>query len=153
VGINQTESSENQTAQGRRGGARQGAGRKRMNYDARTLSARFAGYTPMHAGVILSQCCDERKVWTRILTSEDDRCVLAAMQFLVSMRDGRPAQQINLTSFNLSVSAEDIASARAIVRELRGEHSPVVLPRRESESQSEEMAKAPLMLSGDEGGK
>jgi len=40
------------------------------------------------------------------------------LKFLVSMRDGRPAQQINVTSQTISVSIDDLARARAIVREL-----------------------------------
>jgi hypothetical protein len=49
--------------------------------------------------------------------------VLDAMKFLTSMRDGRPAQQINLTAANITLTADDVARARAIVREIRGELS------------------------------
>lgn len=73
--------------------------------------------------------------------------------FLVSMRDGRPAQQINLTSLNLNVSAEDIAEARAIVRELRGSPQPVDSEEDTIEGNIVTLPTPPLMLSGDEGGK
>jgi hypothetical protein len=36
-------------------------------------------------------------------------------------RDGRPAQQINVTQFGVSITADEVAKARAIVRELRGD--------------------------------
>lgn len=139
-----------------------------MNYDPRTLSARHPGLTPLHASVILAQCCDERRTWTRILTSDDDRVVLSAMTFLVSMRDGRPAQQINVTSFGVQITTEEIESARAIVRELRGdrgelvsgrvsesEGSPSIPQRTESESPAtaERTKGESLMLLGDQGAK
>ena len=92
------------------------------------------GVGPLKANDVLLMI-DERRQWRRLFKSEDDRIVLGALTFLVSMRDGRPAQQINLTSLNISISAEDIASARAIAAELRGGVS------------------APLMLLGDDGGK
>ena len=80
----------------------------------------------------------DARYWLEVIGKlEDDydyRTIAAIMQFHQSMRDGRPAQQVNLTSFNLSVSADDIAQARQIVRELRGEVSPPVLEQTESES-------------------
>lgn len=60
--------------------------------------------------------------------------VLRAMMFLVSMRDGRAAQQINITSQSLNISAHDISEARAIVAELRGE----ALPRLRAAEQTDE---------------
>jgi hypothetical protein len=88
---------------------------------------------------------DERRQWRRLFKSEDDRIVLGALTFLVSMRDGRPAQQINLTSLNISISAEDIASARAIAAELRG--GDITGQPLDGKGDS------PLMLLGDDGGK
>lgn len=44
--------------------------------------------------------------------------VAALLQFHQQMRDGRPHQQINVTATNIHVSAEQIARARAVVREL-----------------------------------
>lgn len=65
------------------------------------------------------------------------------MKFHQSMRDGRPAQQINVTSFGVQVTTSEIEQARAIVRELKPS----------SDVRGEAMAKPPLMLSCDEGGK
>ena len=62
---------------------------------------------------------DDRRVWMRLLNSDDDRVVLQAMVFLVQMSDGRPAQQINVTSANVNISVDDVERARAIVREIR----------------------------------
>jgi hypothetical protein len=117
IQINQAES------KGKRGGARRGAGRepisRKMLRDPRYLAAR--GVNPLMAGQILSQVVDERRVWQRIFNSEDDRVVLQAIQFLMSMRDGKPAQQINVTSTSLQLNQSDLERARAIVREIRGD--------------------------------
>jgi len=112
------------------GGARQGAGRKSLEYyirnDAKYLSGR--GINPLLASEILARVVDERKLWQRILGSQDDRVVLDALKFLVQMRDGRPAQQINMTSTSISLSASDLERARAIVAEIRSSsHEPQVI--------------------------
>lgn len=120
---NQTLAPVNQTdGKPKRGGPRLGAGRKRNDYDAKWYAAR--GISPLMAGEILARVADERKVWSRILNSEDDRVVLQAMMYLMSMRDGKPAQSINVTSSNITLNAKDIESARAIIREIRGEAIP-----------------------------
>lgn len=77
----------------------------------------------------------------RLLTSEDDSIALRAMMFLVSMRDGRPAQQINVTSLGVNISASDVSRARELVRELTNRSV-----------NSTDQSVAPLMLSGDDGG-
>lgn len=130
-----------------------GAGRKPFNTDPKWLSARVSGLTPLHANMILGQLIDERKQWLKVFNSDDERVILQALIFLVSMRDGKPAQQINVTSQSVTVNVDDIAKARAIVRELMatpmpgGEHtSPDVRERMDGE-------RAALMLSGDDGGK
>lgn len=145
------------------GGVRKGAGRKRNDYDARWFEAR--GISPLLASEILAKVADERKVWKRILESTDDRVVLQAMMFLVSMRDGKPAQQINVTSTSVNVNADSIAKARAIVAEIRGsaiatlpECNGIVPPRLgvgETDSVTMEGKKVngDIMLCGDEGGK
>ena len=128
------------------GGKRVGAGRKRQTPEdlARFWQAR--GYSPLHASEILARVTDERRIWHRILTSPDDRVLLQAMMFLTAMRDGKPAQQINVTSMSVNISADDISKARAIAREL-------VQAREDSlDVRREEIAKPPLMLSADEGG-
>lgn len=78
----------------------------------------------MAAAEILSHVVNERKVWHRILSTEDDRVLLQAMMFLTSMRDGKPAQSINVTSQSINVQLKDIDAARAIIREIRGERTP-----------------------------
>lgn len=69
---------------------------------------------------------DERRIWYRLLTSDDDRFVLDAMKFLVPMRDGRPAQQINVTQVGVAITPDEIAKARQIVREVLGPSRAVV---------------------------
>lgn len=103
----------------KRGGARPGAGRKPLDYDARWFAAR--GINPLTAAEILAHVADERTLWRRVLSSKDDRVVLSALQFLVQMRDGKPAQSINVNSQSISIAAKDIESARAIISEIRGE--------------------------------
>jgi hypothetical protein len=61
---------------------------------------------------------NERALWGRLLSSEDDRVVLDAVKFLVVMRDGKPVQQINVATTNVNISLDDIAKARAIARTL-----------------------------------
>jgi hypothetical protein len=46
--------------------------------------------------------------------------------FLVAMRDGKPAQRINVTSTNLQLNASDLERARAIVAEIRGDSSQLM---------------------------
>jgi hypothetical protein len=46
---------------------------------------------------------------------------------ITDRREGRPAQQINVTSFGVTVSADEIAEAKAIVRELvRANYAPAL---------------------------
>lgn len=109
------------------GGKRQGAGRKAeaiSHYRERFFRSRGVG--PLMAKEILASIEDERKVWKRLLNSQDDRVVLQAMLNLMWMRDGKPAQQINVTSANINLNAADIAQARAIVAEIRGELVPAL---------------------------
>jgi hypothetical protein len=107
---------------GLHGGARAGAGRPENGSNARWYKAR--GINPLMAGEILARVVDERACWQRVLASQDDRIVLNALMFLVSMRDGRPAQQINVTSQSISISADSVRKAREIIAEIRGEISP-----------------------------
>lgn len=65
----------------------------------------------------------ERELWRRVVNSEDDRVLLQALMFLTAMRDGKPAQSINVTSTSITLKSEDIERARAIVREIRGDTS------------------------------
>lgn len=99
------------------GGSRPGAGRRPRDA-AKWIRAR--GLTPATASELLERA-DERRIWYRLLNSEDERVVLDAMKFLTSMRDGRPAQRFNITSTSVSLNARDIEAARAIVAEIRGE--------------------------------
>lgn len=148
----------------RHGGARRGAGRHKLDYDARYFAAR--GISPLMAGEILARVADERRIWKRILESSDDRVVLQAMMFLVSMRDGKPSQQINVTSTQLTINAESVQKARAIVAEIRatsltpslGDGSSGTIPLTPADDIVEVRRafaveeKANIMLSGAEGG-
>lgn len=98
----------------RRGGARPGAGRKPRK------SAAARGITPATAAEILERK-GERSIWYRLLDSPDDSIVLRAMVYLTDRRDGRPAQQVNITSRTLTLTPSDLEKARAVVRELRGD--------------------------------
>jgi hypothetical protein len=55
--------------------------------------------------------------------------------YLTDRRDGRPPQQINVTSLGVTVTADEISKARAIVRELMG--SPTLaLPAHEADPEA-----------------
>ena len=99
------------------GGRRPGAGRRPRDLD-KWIAAR--GLKPATAAEILERG-DERAIWYRLLHSPDDGIVLRAVTYLTDRRDGRAAQQINVTSQSLTITADDVAKARAIVRELAGD--------------------------------
>jgi hypothetical protein len=98
------------------GGRRRGAGRRPREID-RWIAAR--GLKPATAAEILERA-DERRLWYRLLNSEDDGIVLRTITYLTDRRDGRPAQQINVTSFGLQVTTDEVAEARRVVQELMG---------------------------------
>ena len=103
--------------------------------------------------------------------------MLRALMYLTDRRDGKPAQQINVTSQSLTFNVSDIDRAKAIVREIRGEPLPAAIPTLESTNLpvpcvdagssvgipklgtdgdapvGNEIARDETMLSGDEGGK
>lgn len=106
------------------GGKRRGAGRRPRELD-KWIKAR--GLKPATAAEILERA-DERAIWYRLLRSEDEGIVLRAVTYLTDRRDGRPAQQINVTSINVQYSAEEIARARQVARELMGTSQPKALP-------------------------
>lgn len=135
-----------------RGGARIGAGRPRRDSVQTSKWMRARGINPLLASEILAHVVDEAQTWKRILTSDDDRVVLTAMMFLVSMRDGKPAQQINVTSQSISVSVDDINKARNIVRELMTDQSGEQRANVSSGNGRTDGEAIPLMLSGAEGG-
>jgi hypothetical protein len=96
------------------GGKRPGAGRRPRDID-KWIAAR--GLKPASAAEILDRA-DERRIWHRLLHSEDENVVLRTIMYLTDRRDGRSAQQINITQVGFQFSAEDIAKARAVVREI-----------------------------------
>ena len=102
------------------GGKRAGAGRRPRDAE-KWIRAR--GISPASAAELLERA-DERRIWYRLLNSQDDRVVLDAVKFLTSMRDGKPAQRINVTSTQLQLNANDLDRARAIVREIRDKLPP-----------------------------
>lgn len=105
------------------GGKRAGAGRRPREAD-KWIRAR--GLSPATAAELLERA-DERRIWYRLLHSQDDSVALRAITYLTDRRDGRAAQQINLTQTTVHVSAEQIARAREIVREIR-QREPLALP-------------------------
>lgn len=113
-----------------RGGARIGAGRPSI---LRRVQQRHSSYreAALYAADVLSLVVDESRAWQRVFKSEDDRVVLDALKFLVSMRDGRPAQQIHVTSSNFTFSTSDVEKARAVVAEIRGDNAPKLVQTKE----------------------
>src|SRR5215472_18101749 len=91
------------------GGRRPGAGRRPRDLD-KWIKAR--GLKPATAAEILERA-DERAIWYRLLHSADESIVLRAITYLTDRRDGRPAQQINVTSTSVTFTAEELARARA----------------------------------------
>jgi hypothetical protein len=106
------------------GGKRRGAGRRPRDLD-RWIAAR--GLKPATAAEILERA-DERAIWYKLLHSEDEAIVLRTIMYLTDRREGRPAQQINVTSLGVTINADEIAQARAIVREITSPNLASVLP-------------------------
>lgn|SRR5262249_10763349 len=98
------------------GGRRPGAGRRPRQAE-RWMAAR--GISPATAAELLERA-DERRIWYRLLNSEDDGIVLRTITYLTDRRDGRPAQQINITSAHVTFTPEEIERAPAVVREITG---------------------------------
>lgn len=116
------------------GGRRPGAGPRPRDVD-KWIAAR--GLRPASAAEILERA-NERAIWYRLLHSTDDAIVLRAIAYLTDRRDGRAAQQINVTSLGVTVTADDIAKARASVRELVA--CPAALPAQEAEPEARVVA-------------
>jgi hypothetical protein len=98
------------------GGKRRGAGRRPRDID-KWIIAR--GLKPATAAELLDRA-DERRIWYRLLNSDDDAIALRALMYLTDRRDGRPAQQINITGAVAHFTPEEIERARAVARELVG---------------------------------
>ena len=119
------------------GGARDGAGRPRGRGDSGPrlaggeLEARLRRLvrTGSTARDVL-EAVGDRELWLRLLSEAeadgDWHIVADALKFLTQMRDGRPAQQINITSQHLTLSAHDISRMREVVRELRAGAAPML---------------------------
>lgn len=118
-----------------RGGARLGSGRKRVTDEQRAIWFKEHGLEPVTASEILAMA-GERKLWYRMLSSPDDSIVLRGLMYLTDRRDGKPAQQINVTSQNITIAASDLERARAIVAEIRGERNPIIGLPQHAESQA-----------------
>lgn len=104
-----------------------------MTLDEKWIEAR--GIRAATAAEILSWH-GEAKLWQRIFKSGDDSIVLRGLMYLTDRRDGKPAQQINVTSQNITIAASDLERARAIVAEIRGERSPIIGLPQHAESQA-----------------
>jgi hypothetical protein len=96
------------------GGRRPGAGRRPRDVE-KWIAAR--GLKPATAAEILERA-DERRIWYRLLNSEDEGVVLRTITYLTDRRDGRAAQQINITGAVAHFTPAEIERARAVVREL-----------------------------------
>jgi hypothetical protein len=57
-------------------------------------------------------------VYCELEAAEEWGKVAELDKFILQMRDGRPAQQITVTNIGIKFSPDEIARARAIVREL-----------------------------------
>src|SRR5580693_10456588 len=86
------------------GGRRTGAGRRLRNVE-KWIAAR--GLKPATAAEILDRA-DERRIWYRLLHSDDDNVVLRTITYLTDRRDGRAAQQINITGAVAHFAPEEI---------------------------------------------
>ena len=122
----------NQTSTSGRGGFREGSGRPVGS------KSRGAPLTRDELKIRLQRLVDNgalgntsravlaaigvEETWIRLMTrmeQEGENSQLSdALKFHQQMRDGRPAQQINVTSMSVRFSADEIARARAIVREM-----------------------------------
>ena len=81
-----------------------GAGRRPREAE-KWIQAR--GLSPATAAELLERA-NEPRIWYRLLNSQDDRVVLDAVKFLTSMRDGKPAQRINVTSTQRQLNGGDL---------------------------------------------
>ena len=104
------------------GGKRAGAGRRPRDVE-KWITAR--GLKPAAAAEILERA-DERRIWYRLLHSEDENIVLRTIMYLTDRRDGRAAQQINITGAVAHFSSEEIGRVRGLVRELSSGAAPVL---------------------------
>jgi len=110
-----TESSEQpQPSRSGWGGRRTGSGRRPRDVE-KWIAAR--GLKPATAAEILERA-DERRIWYRLLHSDDEGIVLRTITYLTDRRDGRAAQQINITGAVAHFSSEEIGRVRGLVREL-----------------------------------
>jgi len=87
------------------GGKRRGAGRRPRDVE-KWMAAR--GLKPASAAEILERA-DERRIWYRLLNSEDESVVMRAMMCLTDRRDGRPAQQLGGHKSGHKAELEDCA--------------------------------------------
>jgi hypothetical protein len=128
---NTTESIEKQKVERSKwGGKRPGAGRRPREVE-KWIKAR--GLSPATAAELLERA-DERRVWYRLLHSEDEAIALRALIYLTDRRDGRPAQQINVTAATVHFTPEEIERARAIARQLGAKPQPTLSTALEPES-------------------
>src|SRR5579863_10204735 len=118
------------------GGTRQGAGRPLGSEDraggrmtvndlARRLQRlRDAGVIQGTSSAVLYALMD-KEYWLKIigeLEAQDDwRTLAELMKFHQQMRDGRPAQQINVTSLGVTFNTSEMSRVKELVRELSPE--------------------------------
>ena len=125
----------NQTSVERRGGYRANAGRPVGSKDAgpRMTKERFAQRLARLQSLGVLQGTARRVLeaiggdgyWLDVIGKLEDEGntekIAALMQFLLQMRDGRPAQQINVTSLGVTFNASEMGRVKELVRELSPE--------------------------------
>jgi hypothetical protein len=123
---------ENQTTIENRGGYREGAGRPKGARDSgpRMTRTRLNEWIARMESLGVLQGTARRvlasiggdsywlELFDKLEQDGNHDKIAQLMQFLLQMRDGRPAQQITVTSIGVQFSSEEIARARGVVREL-----------------------------------
>lgn len=106
------------------------------------------GLHPATAAEILAWH-DERSLWRRLLSSEDDSILLRTLVFLTEMRDGKASQKLAITQQTLNITIDDLDRARAIVSELRSQSLVGTSPSNQLATNSNDNS---IMVQSDEGG-
>jgi len=92
-----------------------------VQFATRLERLRNAGVMRGTSAAVLYAIMDS-EYWLKVLDelekADDWRTISELLKFHQQMRDGRPAQQINVTSLGVNFNTDEIAKVRAIVREL-----------------------------------
>jgi hypothetical protein len=122
----------NQLVTSGRGGYREGSGRKAGSKDTgqRLTKAELASriYRLQQIGALATtsrkvmHALGDAEYWLRVIGKLEQEkewtSLVDVLKFHQQMDEGRPAQRINITSQNITVSVREVEAARAVVREL-----------------------------------